>query len=114
MMVSQTNVEVYYGAWSFVQKVDYLKIPFWCFHCHELGHIRAQFRSHASTTTRVSKVWHKKAKDKSLAEGDLERFTFGKLSMGSSGLERPKELTISTKPSCALDATSHSPGKLRS
>jgi hypothetical protein len=34
------NPEVVWKSWTFIQKLDYWKIPFRCSECREIGHLR--------------------------------------------------------------------------
>lgn len=35
------SVEIVYGEKFWIQKVDYWKLPFRCFECHDIRHVRA-------------------------------------------------------------------------
>jgi len=35
------SVEIVYGENFWIQKLDYWKLPFRCFECHDIGHVRS-------------------------------------------------------------------------
>jgi hypothetical protein len=36
------EIELVWGQFRWMQKIDYLRVPFRCFGCHQVGHVQAE------------------------------------------------------------------------
>jgi hypothetical protein len=55
------NIDLVYAGITWHQKVDYWRIPFWCYGCHEIGHIRSQCTRIAPLQQAPARLWKTKS-----------------------------------------------------
>jgi hypothetical protein len=65
----QDEIELVWQGFTWIQRIDYWKVPFRCYGCHEVGHLQAQCKHHPSQFPPFRKVWKQKTGVESSQEG---------------------------------------------
>jgi hypothetical protein len=51
------EIELVWGEFKWVQKIDYWRVPFRCFGCHQVGHLQAECHKAPSHFSPFQKIW---------------------------------------------------------
>jgi hypothetical protein len=62
-----------FGRFSWTQRIDYWRIPFRCFGCHEVGHLMAHCRMPSSQFSPFKKSWKRKANAEDFYDEKVEK-----------------------------------------